>query len=75
MFSAAAAPFLLHTQFSIRTLALRVSHAAALLLQSDWSQDKIASPSSFGSADVFQRAFRRQQPGMTPDGYRARRQQ
>ncbi|RSZ44329.1 MULTISPECIES: DJ-1/PfpI family protein [unclassified Variovorax] len=55
--------------------ALRVSHATALLLQTDWSQDKIASHSGFGSLDAFQRAFRRQQPGMTPDGYRGRRQQ
>jgi transcriptional regulator GlxA family with amidase domain len=48
----------------------RVDHAAGLLLQTDWRQDKVASRSGFGSVDAFQRAFRKQL-GVAPDTYRS----
>ena len=50
----------------------RVDRAAALLMQTEWPQEKIARESGFGSADAFQRAFSGQM-GDTPEVYRARR--
>jgi transcriptional regulator GlxA family with amidase domain len=53
---------------------LRVAHAAELLLQTGWTQDKVASRSGFGSVDALQRAFRRQWR-MSPDAYRSGQRQ
>lgn len=49
----------------------RVDRAAALLVHTDWPQEKIARESGFGSVDAFQRAFGRQM-GATPDVYRSK---
>lgn len=47
----------------------RVATAAQLLRQTQWTQERIASRSGFGSLDALQRAFARQH-GVTPQGYR-----
>jgi transcriptional regulator GlxA family with amidase domain len=47
----------------------RVAAAAQLLLQTRWTQDRVASHSGFGSVDALQRAFARQH-GLTPQAYR-----
>jgi len=51
-----------------------VAHAAGLLLQTGWTQDKVAPRSGFSSVDALQRAFRRQW-GMSADDYRSRQRQ
>ncbi len=48
----------------------RVERASALLLQTDWPQEKIARESGFRSVDAFQRAFGRE-TGSTPEVYRS----
>lgn len=48
----------------------RCDHAATLLLQTDWTMEKIAQRSGFTSVDTLQRAFR-QRWDMTPQQYRA----
>lgn len=50
----------------------RLDHACALLRQTDWPQEKIASRSGFGSVDALARAFRTHTGG-TPAEYRAGR--
>lgn len=50
----------------------RVDHAATLLLQTDWPQEKVSSESGFRSVDAFQRAFGRER-GCTPESYRSDR--
>ncbi|AKJ29858.1 GlxA family transcriptional regulator [Caldimonas brevitalea] len=48
----------------------RVAAAAQLLLQTHWTQERIASHSGFRSVDALQRAFARQH-GQTPQAYRS----
>ena len=47
----------------------RVAAAAQLLVRTQWTQDRIASHSGFGSVDALQRAFVRQR-AVTPQAYR-----
>lgn len=47
----------------------RVATAAQLLVRTQWTQDRIASRSGFGSVDALQRAFVRQR-AVTPQAYR-----
>jgi transcriptional regulator GlxA family with amidase domain len=49
----------------------RVNAAAELLRRTEWTQDRIATRSGFGSVDALQRAFARQY-GRTPRDYRER---
>jgi len=49
----------------------RVAAAAELLLRTQWTQERIADLSGFGSVDALQRAFVRQH-GVTPKAYRER---
>lgn len=48
----------------------RLDQASALLRQTDWPQEKIASRSGFGSVDALARAFRKH-TGHTPQEFRA----
>ena len=55
-------------QFVMR---VRVEHARDLLERSEWTLERIAERSGFGSIDSFQRAFKAMQ-GTSPSVYRAR---
>jgi transcriptional regulator GlxA family with amidase domain len=48
----------------------RVTAAAELLRRTEWTQERIATRSGFGSVDALQRAFARAY-GRTPRDYRA----
>lgn len=52
----------------------RVAAAAQLLVQTQWTQDRIAARSGFRSVDALQRAFARQH-AITPQAYRSGAQQ
>lgn len=49
----------------------RLASAAGLLLRTQWTQERIAERSGFGSVDALQRAFARHH-GTTPQSYRLR---